>query len=69
VLAAHRRGLDPAACLVIEKAVSGVQAAKAAGSRCLRLTNSFSAEQLREAGADWTAADLDRAPEQVLDWR
>ena len=60
--AARRLGLEPVVCLVIEDAVSGVQAAKAAGSRCLGLTTSFSAEQLKAAGADWTAADVGRSP-------
>ncbi len=66
--AARRLGLEPATCLVIEDAVSGVAAAKAAGSRCLGLTTSFSAEQLTSTGADWIAQDLERSPDQVLDW-
>ncbi len=68
MLAARWIGLEPALCLVIEDAVSGVTAAKAAGSRCFGLTTSFSAEQLREAGADWTAANLEEAPNEVLMW-
>jgi HAD superfamily hydrolase (TIGR01509 family) len=66
--AARRLGLDPSACLVIEDAVSGVTAAKAAGAQCLGLTTSFSAEQLASAGADWTARDLAAAPEAALAW-
>jgi HAD superfamily hydrolase (TIGR01509 family) len=66
--AARRLGLAPASCLVIEDAVSGVAAAKAAGSRCLGLTTSFQAGQLVGAGADWTAADLATAPDEVLAW-
>jgi HAD superfamily hydrolase (TIGR01509 family) len=66
--AASRLRLLPDTCLVIEDAESGVTAAKAAGSRCLGLTTSFSAERLAAAGADWTAADLERSPDQVLDW-
>ena len=66
--AARRLGLAPASCLVIEDAVSGVAAAKAAGSRCLGLTTSFQAGQLVAAGADWTAADLATAPDEVLAW-
>lgn len=66
--AARRLGLDPRACLVVEDAVSGVAAARAAGSRCLGLTTSFAAEFLMAAGADWTAANLEAAPFDVLDW-
>jgi len=56
--AAEKLGLDPATCLVVEDAHTGCQAAKAAGAMCLGLTTSFTAESLRDAGADWTAADL-----------
>lgn len=52
--AARRLGLDPAECIVFEDAVNGVQAAKAAGVRCVGITSSFSAEQLLAAGADET---------------
>jgi HAD superfamily hydrolase (TIGR01509 family) len=64
--AARRLGLDPTACLVVEDAVSGVTAAKAAGARCLGLTTSFRADQLAAAGADWTAPNLETAPGDVL---
>ncbi len=67
--AARRLGLDPRTCLVIEDALSGVTAARAAGARCLGLTTSFSAEQLAVDGAEWTAADLAAAPDEVLGWR
>jgi beta-phosphoglucomutase len=59
-------GLDPASCLVVEDALSGVAAAKAAGARCLAVTTSFPAEQLSEA--DWVVPGLDRAPPEVLGW-
>ena len=54
-LAAERLGLPAARCLVVEDAPNGIRAAKAAGSRCLGLTTSFPADQLRAAGADCTA--------------
>jgi HAD superfamily hydrolase (TIGR01509 family) len=66
--AARRLGLDPASCLVIEDAVSGVAAARAAGCRCLGLTTSFTSDQLMAAGAVWTAADLASAAGAVLNW-
>lgn len=64
--AARRVGLLPEACLVIEDAVSGVAAARAAGMRCLAITSTFSAEEL--SGADWFAPDLARAPVAAFDW-
>ncbi len=64
--AARRLGLDPRHCLVVEDAVNGVAAARAAGSRCLGLTTSFTREQL--AGADWFAPTLADAPPDVLSW-
>lgn len=64
--AAERLGLDARHCLVVEDAVNGVAAAKAAGSRCLALTTSFTVEQL--AGADWFAPTLAEAPRAVLEW-
>ena len=65
LLAADRLGLPPAACLVIEDAPNGITAAKAAGSRCLGLTSSFTERTLRDAGADWVAKDLAHVPAEV----
>ena len=47
--AAHRMGIQPANCVVIEDAPNGVQAAKAAGAKCIAVTNSTTAAKLREA--------------------
>ncbi|HUV63519.1 MAG TPA: HAD hydrolase-like protein, partial [Sedimentisphaerales bacterium] len=46
---ASRMELAPARCTVIEDAPSGVQAAKAAGARCIAVTNSTSAANLQRA--------------------
>lgn len=56
LLAAERIGLVATDCLVVEDAVSGVEAAKAAGAQCLGITSSFTEEQLK--GADFFAKDL-----------
>ncbi len=66
LLAAEAMALPAEACLVVEDAVSGCQAAKAAGARCLGITTSFSAETLGEAGADSTAPDLSAVPDEAL---
>lgn len=63
--AAERLGLPAAECLVVEDAVAGVAAAKAAGARCLALTTSFPADQL--TAADWIVADLAHVPPGLLD--
>ncbi|NIA17052.1 MAG: HAD-IA family hydrolase, partial [Planctomycetes bacterium] len=67
ILAAERIGLSPSECLVIEDAGSGVEAAKAAGAKCLAITSSFSVEQLKDA--DWFAPDLTAVPEEAINWR
>lgn len=64
--AAGKIGVEPSACLVVEDAVNGIAAAKAAGMRCLGLTTSFSPADL--ADADWTAPDLAHAPEGATEW-
>ena len=55
----------PRRCLVIEDALAGVQAAKAAGAACLGLTTSVSAAALVEHGADWTASDFNGLPDPL----
>jgi beta-phosphoglucomutase len=66
IKAAEELKLGPEECLVVEDAVSGVRAAKEAGSRCLALTTSFDESRLGEA--DWIAADLSQATDECLDW-
>jgi HAD superfamily hydrolase (TIGR01509 family) len=47
--AARRIRLEPAQCVVFEDAPSGVQAARAAGTRCIAVTNSVPAPELAVA--------------------
>ena len=49
LLAARRMGIPPARCVVFEDAPSGVQAAKAAGAKCIAVTNSATADDLSAA--------------------
>lgn len=64
--AAADLGVDASDCLVIEDAISGVAAGKAAGAKVLALTTAFSAKELSEA--DWIANVLTEVSDEVLDW-
>jgi len=47
--AARKLGVQPSECVVVEDAVNGVEAAKAAGMRCVAVATTFPAEKLRAA--------------------
>jgi beta-phosphoglucomutase len=64
--AAEEIGLKPQECLVVEDAVSGIKAGKAAGCRCLAVTSSFDAKILFEA--DWICGSLLDVPEKAINW-
>ena len=66
--AARRLGLAPANCLVIEDAVSGVAAVRAAGWHCLRLNPSLTPDQTSVAGAERPASDVASGSDGVIDW-
>lgn len=66
VKAASKLGLNPSDCLVVEDAVTGVRAAKAAGCKALAVLTSFSAEELSEA--DWICNNLAEIPAAALSW-
>ena len=51
-------GVQPQDCLVFEDAPSGVRAGVAAGCRVLGVLGTHSAEELREAGANWIVSSL-----------
>ena len=53
--AAKRLGARPEECVVIEDAPSGLKAAQNAGMKCIGITSTFSADELKTAGADRTA--------------
>ncbi len=66
--AARKLDVPPAACVVIEDALNGIEAAIAAGMRCIAVAQSFPAERLTRANlvragvADITPADLRGTP-------
>lgn len=67
--AAARLGLPAAECVVVEDAINGIQAAKAAGMRCIAVAQTFPPERLQGADvvrstiAEVTVRDLIDGPE------
>lgn len=58
-LARSKLGLSPeAATLVLEDSPAGIQAGKAAGCKVVALTTTHTAQDVREAGADFIVRDL-----------
>jgi beta-phosphoglucomutase len=62
LIAAERLGVVPARCVVFEDAVAGVQAAHAAGMKCVavRCVGHHSEASLRQAGADLVVDSLEQ---------
>jgi HAD superfamily hydrolase (TIGR01509 family) len=56
---APARAIAPASCLVIEDSIAGIEAAKAAGMRCLAVANSYPEAALKQAHAEAVVATLD----------
>ena len=57
--AARRIGEPPAACVVFEDALVGVQAARRAGMRAIGVTTAHTADELYAAGAETTIPDFE----------
>ena len=62
--AARQIGLPPAACVVVEDAIAGVQAAGNAGMRCIAVTTTNRADKL--AAADVVVGSLDQLSEAAF---
>jgi beta-phosphoglucomutase len=63
--AAQKLGMNPADCVVIEDAPNGIQAAKAAGMKCVAVAQTFPADQLAAADRIQSALD-DLTPGNLL---
>jgi beta-phosphoglucomutase len=57
LLAAKKLGVEPRCCVIIEDAIDGVRAAKAAGMKCIAVANTHPRETLAEA--DLTVESLE----------
>jgi HAD superfamily hydrolase (TIGR01509 family) len=49
LITAQKLGIAPDACVVLEDSVNGIQAAKAAGMRCVAVAHTFPVDRLQEA--------------------
>jgi len=65
IRAVKELGFPPGDVLVIEDAVSGIKAGRAAGCPCLGITSTLPAHDLVLAGAWWTAPHLAELPENL----
>lgn len=71
-LAARQLGVSPQACLVVEDSAVGVQAALAAGARCLAVTSDYTRDAVHALGAleaRWVVDDprrLEAVADQLL---
>jgi beta-phosphoglucomutase len=67
-VAAQRLGVPPARCVVLEDAVTGVQAARAAGMKCVavRCVGHHPEATLRQAGADLVVESLEQVNAQTV---
>lgn len=63
--ACRKLGQPPSACLVIEDAPNGVEAAHAAGCKCIAVTNSVDADKLTDA--DLVADSLEEVTLQMVE--
>jgi beta-phosphoglucomutase-like phosphatase (HAD superfamily) len=59
--------VQPENCIVIEDAVNGVQAAIAAGMKCIAISTSFAENELKNAGADYVCDRIDDVFDLVND--
>jgi beta-phosphoglucomutase len=68
LLAAERLGVAPARCVVLEDAVAGVEAARAAGMKCIavRFVGHHPAEKLRQSGADLVVDSLEQVTARTV---
>ncbi len=64
LIAAERMGIEPKNCVVIEDAPNGVQAAKAAGAKCIAVTNTTTVENLSQA--DLICDSLDNVNLEII---
>ena len=56
---AEKMDLDPKDCVVVEDSIFGVEAAKAAGMKCIAVTSgAYTAEELRREGSDLVVTSI-----------
>lgn len=64
--AAAKLNMPPAACIVVEDALSGIQAAKAAGMTCIAVSTTFEPEVLQQEKPDFICQDLVQVYQTII---
>lgn len=64
--AAQVMGANPADCIVIEDAVNGIRAAKAAGMKCIAVMSSFGRQELEKVCPDFICGDISDVQRQLV---
>jgi len=63
--AAQKINALPKNCLVVEDALNGIQAARAAGMKCFALTTSFSRKEIEKENPDYICSNLNDIMEKL----
>jgi len=64
---AQEMGINPADCVVVEDAVNGIAAARAAGMKCIAVASTFSKEQLLIANPDYICNDIPDVQQKLIE--
>jgi HAD superfamily hydrolase (TIGR01509 family) len=65
--AAKKLGVNPEDCIVIEDAISGLQAARKAGMTSIGVTSAFSREEIAQGDPDHVVDSLEEAFHVIFD--
>lgn len=68
IKAAGKMKIDPADCLVLEDALSGIKAAKAAGMASIGITTAFSRDELTGLNPEYVTENIRQAYQKIIEW-
>lgn len=63
----NKLNYQPQECVVIEDSLTGVQAAKGSGAKCIGVLGSFLEKELKKAGADIVIEDMTKITKEIIE--